>query len=125
MDLIENLPTSGDSRHILVITDRLTRGVILEPMSDIGTEATANAFIRVFYRRHGLPSSIVSDRGSAFASVTWGRVCQLLGIERRLSSAYHAETDGGTERWNAVVEAFLRIHINYCKGARKRTVVLK
>ena len=62
---------------------------------------------------HGLPSSIVSDRGSAFASAVWARICQLLGIERRLSSAYHPETDGGTERWNAVVEAFLRIYINY------------
>ena len=66
-------------------------------MVEIGTEATAHAFVRVFYRRHGLPSSIVSDRGSAFASACWARICQLLTIERRLSSAHHPETDGGTE----------------------------
>ena len=98
LDFIENLPVADGYKHILVITDRLTRGIILEPMIEIGTEATARAFIRVFYRRHGLPSSIVSDRGSAFAAATWARICQLLGIERRLSSSHHPETDGATER---------------------------
>ena len=52
MDFVENLPLAGSHRHILVITDRLTRGVILGPMVSTGTEATADAFIRVFYRRH-------------------------------------------------------------------------
>ena len=113
MDFIENLPAADGYQHILVITDRLTRGIILEPMTTIGTEATADAFVRVFYRHHGLPSTIVSDRGSAFTGAVWARVCQLLHIDRRLSSAHHPETDGGTERWNAVVEAFLRLHINY------------
>ena len=113
MDFIENLPPSGGYHHILVITIRLTRGVILEPMNELGAVPTADTFVRVLYRCHGLPSSIVSDRSSAFTAALWGRVCQLLAIERRLSSAHHPETDGGIERWNAVIEAFLRIHINY------------
>ena len=113
MDFIEKLPTAGGFQHTLVITDRLTRGVILEPMDSTGTEPTADAFIRVFYRRHGLPNSIVSDRGTAFVSTIWARVCQLLGIERRLSSAHHPETDGSTERCNADIEAFLRNYVAY------------
>ena len=68
MDFIQGLPESNGCTNILVITDRLTRGVILHPMATIGVDETAEAFINIFYRRHGLPASVVSDRGSAFAS---------------------------------------------------------
>lgn len=111
-DLITGLPESEGCTNLLVITDRLTRGVILEPMPSISTEATAHRFIRSFYRRHGLPTTIVSDRGSAFVSTVWSRACQLLNIKRLLSTAFHPETDGATKRYNAVIEAFLRV---YCR----------
>lgn len=108
VDFIVELPMSDDCTNIMVITDRLTRGVILTPMKEITADAMANVFLTEFYRRHGLPESIVSDRGSAFISKMWKRVCQLLNIKRRLSTAWHPETDGSTERLNAVVEDYLR-----------------
>lgn len=97
----------------MVITDRLSRGVLLVPTARIDTESAAREFLTTFYSLHGLPASVVSDRGGAFVAMFWGRTCQLLGIRRLLSTAYHPETDGSTERINAVVEFYLRSYCNW------------
>ena len=83
-------------------------------------EAVAEIFIRRFYRQHGLPAAIVSDRGRQFVSILWKRICKILGIERRLSTAYHPQIDGATERMNQTVETFLRTYIDFdqCNWAR-------
>lgn len=114
VDFIEKLPLSKDCSNIMVITDRLSRGVIIEAMHKIDAEAVAQVFVRSFYRRHGLPLSIISDRGRSFVSLVCSTVCRLLNITRRLSSAYHPDSDGGTERTNAEIEAYLR---NFVDGA--------
>ena len=100
MDFVTDLLESNRCTNLMVITDRLGKGVILEPMSTIEAKDVARVFLRTFYRQHGLPAAIVSDRGSQFTSALWKRVCQLLGIVRRLSTAYHPETDGAIERMN-------------------------
>ena len=82
-------------------------------MDKIETVDVAWAFVREVYRHHGLPQSITSDRGPQFASSLWKQVCQLLGIERNLSTAYHPQTDGLTERANSDIEATVRIFCNY------------
>ena len=97
----------------MVITDRLSRGVLLTPLPRIDTESAARVFVGTFYSLHGLPSSIVSDRGIAFVARFWERGCQLLGIRRLLATAYHAETDGSTERLNPVIEFYLRCYCNW------------
>ncbi len=65
------------------------------------------------YRLHGLPSSIVSDRGSQFISTMWQSLCKRLRITASLSTAYHPETDGQSERANQDVERGLRTYCNY------------
>ncbi|KAI1676040.1 hypothetical protein KJE20_14379, partial [Pyrenophora tritici-repentis] len=69
------------------------------------TVDVAWAFVREVYRHHSLPQSITSDRGPQFASSLWKQICQLLGIQRNLSTAYHPQTDGTTERANSDIEA--------------------
>ena len=64
MDFIINLPLSQGYTNLLVITDRLSKGVILEPCSSLTIEVVAKTFVRVFYRQHGLLRAIVSDRGT-------------------------------------------------------------
>jgi len=115
MDFITGLPLSQGCTDLLVITDRLSKGVILEPCSSLTAEAVAETFIRVFYRHHGLPKAIVSDRGPQFTGALWARVCQLLKIIRRLSTAFSPETDGSTERMNQNVEAFVRTYVDYAQ----------
>ena len=113
VDFITDLPESDGHKDLMVITDRLSRGVILTPLQQIDAESTAQVFLNLFYSIHGLPASIVSDRGSAFVAIFWSRICHLLGIKRLLSTAYHPETDGSTERLNAVVEFYLRTYCNW------------
>jgi len=115
IDFITQLPVSNGFMNILVITDRLGKGAIFEPCDDMTAEAVALTFIRIFYRHHGLPSAIVSDRGPQFVGALWSRVCQLLRINRRLSTAFHPETDGSTEHMNQVLEPYLRAFVDYAQ----------
>jgi hypothetical protein len=113
MDFIVGLPKSNGHTNILVITDKLTKGVILEGMSDIDTHSTAWVIVRRVIGAHGIPRSITSDRGKQFENYMWARVCQLIGTERRLSTAWHPQTDGATERANSTLEAYLRAYVCY------------
>jgi hypothetical protein len=115
IDFVVELPLSKGYTNLVVITDRLGKGVILEPMKEITTEAVADVFVRSFYRYHGLPAAIVSDRGKQFVGHMWSRICKLLKIVRRVSTAYHPETDGSTERMNQTVEAYIRTFTNYAQ----------
>lgn len=113
MDFITDLPESEGCTNLIVFTDRLGKGTILESCQSMTAPAVANIFVRCVYRHHGLPRAIVSDRGSQFVGLVWKRVCQLLDIKRRLSTAYHPETDGATERMNQNVETYLRTFVSY------------
>lgn len=113
MDFIVGLPPSSGCENMMVIVDRLGKGVIIEPCKKLDAEYVAKKFIKVFYAYHGLPSAITSDRGKQFVGKFWERLCQLLKIIRRLSTAFHPETDGSTERMNETIETYLRFFVNY------------
>ena len=66
VDFVDKLPESNKYINLVVITDRFSKGVMLEPLRITTAEDVACIFLRNFYRRHGLPSSIVSDRGTQF-----------------------------------------------------------
>jgi len=76
-------------------------------------EDLADHFIQQVIRPHGLPASIVSDRGSLFTSDFGRCITEALGISRNLSTAFHPQTDGQTERVNAILEQYLRAYCNY------------
>ena len=119
MDFVTGLTIStnwkGDSYDsILVIVDRLTKMVYYEPVKvTIDALGLAEVILDVVVRHHGLPDSIVSDRGSLFTSKFWSSLCYFLGIKRRLSTAFHPQTDGQTERQNSTMEAYLRAFVNF------------
>ncbi|KAL2892023.1 retrovirus polyprotein [Ceratocystis lukuohia] len=81
------------------------------PLADIETETVIKIVITHVYAHHGTPTWIVSDRGQQWVSEMWKRLCEVLGIERKLSTAYHPQTDGGTERANQEVLFYLRTRI--------------
>ena len=114
MDFIDQLPRSHQFNAILVVVDRLTKwGVFLPCDVRINSSKLADLLIERVFSIHGLPDSIVSDRGSKFTSGFWGNVCERLKIERRLSTAYHPQTDGQTERVNQILEQYLRTFVNF------------
>ena len=118
MDFVVALPLSIDHYgqecvNILVITDRLTKMVKYIPMDGITAEDTARAFYLNVWKDHGLPCDFITDRGTQFESHFWHELCNRCRIKASLSTAFHPETDGQTERANAVMEQYLRVFVNF------------
>ena len=119
IDFVTGLPVSTDWKgesydSILVIVDRLTKMVHYEPVKvTIDAPGLAEVILDVVVRHHGLPDSIVSDRGSLFTSKFWSSLCYFLGIKRRLSTAFHPQTNGQTERQNSTMKAYLWAFVNF------------
>ena len=114
MDFIVDLPPSKTFDSIFVVVDRLTKMAHFIPCHKTVTgEETTRLFVDNVYRLHGLPNDIISDRGTQFTSKFWQSLFKILGVEIKLSSAYHPQTDGQTERVNQVLEQYLRCTINY------------
>ena len=115
IDFIEKLPISKGCMYAMVVVDRLTKGMVLVPCTDITTETVVYKLLSHVIAYHGIPSAITSDRGTQFVNEMWEQLCRLLGIHQRLSTAYHPQTDGQTERTNATVEAYIRKFCNYAQ----------
>lgn len=114
MDFIMPLPESNGFDAILVVVDRLTKMAHFIPTNaTIDVEGLARVFLDNVIRLHGVPVDIVSDRGSVFVSNLWSRITNQLGISRKLSTAYHPQTDGQTERVNQILEQYIRTYCNY------------
>ena len=117
MDFVTDLPESKGifpgATSIWVITDRLTKERHLAPCHSMKKEHLVRMFIHFVIRTHGLPESIVSDRGPQFVSEFWQCLCKRLGIRAKLSTAHHPETDGQSERVNQAMETYLRSYVNY------------
>ena len=118
IDYVQDLPACSFLghiyRHIVVIVCRLTKRRRYYPTETLGAEELAQIFLH-HWKIHGLPDTIVSDRGSAFISQFWGQLMKRLRIARKLSTAYHPQTDGQTERSNQDLEAYLRRYVNYAQ----------
>ena len=112
MDLITDLPMVEGYDSILVVVDQgLSKGVILLPCDKtLSSDDTAQLLLENLYKRFGLPDKIISDRGPQFASKAFVALLKLLGIKSALSTAYHPQTDGTTERVNQEIEAYLSIY---------------
>jgi hypothetical protein len=81
-----------------MVVDRLSKQPLLIPCyKTTNAKDMAELFITHVYRHHGVPDSIVSDRGPQFISDFWNEFCHILGVKLKLSTAYHAPTNGQTE----------------------------
>ena len=120
MDFITDLPPSFEvgtksiRDSILVVVDRYTKVAVYIPTVKTCDAVTlAGLFLEKVVRLYGVPVGIVSDRGGQFTSKFWSALCFYLRVERRLSTAFHPQTDGQTERQNQTVEHYLRCYCNY------------
>jgi len=101
MDFIEGLPRSSGKNCILVVVDKFSKFSHFIPLSHPFTAAVvAKAFMQQIYRLHGMPVSIISDRDKVFTSHLWQELFKLANVQLRMSSAYHPQSDGQTERVN-------------------------
>ena len=104
LDFIEGLPKSHGQDVILVVVDRLTKFVHFFSLHHPFTAAKVAAMQGVF-KLHGMPKSIVSDKGAVFTAAFWEELFQLQGTKLAMTSAYHPQFDGQTKvvnrSWNS------------------------
>ncbi|CAI7889308.1 unnamed protein product [Closterium sp. NIES-53] len=110
LDFITGLPsTSRGHDSILVVIDKFSKmGHFIPTNATATAEATARLFFDRIITIHGIPATLISDRDPKFTSKFWKELMGLLGTKLAMSSAYHPQTDGQTERLNQVVEQLLR-----------------
>ena len=119
MDFVTGLPVStnwkGETHDsILVIVNRLTKMIHYEQVKvPINASGLTKVIINMVVRHHGLSDSIVSDCGSIFTSQFWSSLCYFLDIKRRLSTAFHPQTDDQTGRQNSTMKAYLWAFVNH------------
>jgi len=114
MHFVVGLPECEGFDTIWVVVDRLLRTQHFIPChTTIDALGLAKLFLQEVVCLHGLPLSIVSDRGPQGASTFWHQMCSRLGIDRRMSTAFHPQTDGQTEGMNASMQQYLRVFVTH------------
>ncbi|GJS60587.1 retrotransposon protein, putative, ty3-gypsy subclass [Tanacetum coccineum] len=110
MDFVTKLPKSSQGHDtIWVIVDRLTKSAIFIPMRENDPmEKLARMYLKEVVTRHGIPVSIICDRDPRFSSNFWKSLQKALGTSLDMSTAYHPETDGQSERTIQTLEDMLR-----------------
>ena len=108
VDLITGLPDSDGFDAILTCVDLYTKMVHAIPCSStITAEQLADLYFREIFQLHGLPLSFISDRGPQFATEAMQQLLKRLGIKSSMTSGFHPQANGQTERANQEIEKFL------------------
>ena len=100
MDFVSGLPLSPSKKDsIWVIVDRLTKSAHFIPVrTDFSLQKLAKLYVTEIVRLYGVPVSIISDRDPRFTSRFWQKLHEALGTRLNISTAFHPQTDGQSER---------------------------
>ncbi|KAI5671867.1 hypothetical protein M9H77_12231 [Catharanthus roseus] len=109
IDFITSLPKSEGFGSIIVVVDRFSKYATFIPAP---TDCTAEETTRLFLKNVVVPSNIVSDRDPRFTGRFWTELFKLLGSDLNFSTSFHPQSDGKTERINALLELYLRHYVS-------------
>jgi len=114
VDFITKLLLVAEKNVILVVYNRLSKMTHFIVTTE---EMTAEGLVRLFrdniWKLHSLPESVISDREPQFVAELMKELNKILGIETRLSTAFHPQTDGQMEQMNQELEQYLRLFMEY------------
>lgn len=114
IDFVTGLPPSKGKDTIMTVVDRFSKAVHFVPLPKLPSALeTAHLMTQHVFRLHGIPLDIISDRGPQFTSQVWKAFCRGVGAAVSLTSGYHPQSNGQTERANQDLESALR-----CVAAR-------
>lgn len=109
MDFVEALPKVHDKSVILTMVDRFSKFAHFIPLSHPYTTASvARTLFCEIVRLRRLPESIVSDREPVFTRHIWRHLFKLSGVQLKMSTVFHPQTDGQSEAVNKVIGMYLR-----------------
>lgn len=115
LDFVEGLPRSGQFNSILVVVDKYSKFAHFIPLRHpFSALSVAKVYTDHVYKLHGMPTSLILDHDRIFTSNLWRELFGLAGVQLRMSSAYHPQTDGQTERVNQCMETYLRCFVHAC-----------
>jgi transposase InsO family protein len=115
LDFVVKLPKSKGYDTILTIMDQgCTKAMILIPCNEAMESAeVAELFKEKAFPYTGIPQKLISDQDPRFTSTLFKELCTSLDVQHNVSTAYHPQTDGQSERTNQTMEAILRIFCNH------------
>ncbi|XP_078518423.1 LOW QUALITY PROTEIN: retrotransposon-like protein 1 [Lissotriton helveticus] len=117
MDFIVELPSCQGNSVIWVVVDQFSKMSHFVPLKNLpNATELASLFVQHVVKLHGIPKVVISDRGPQFVSRFWRSFLKGLGVDSRLSTGYHPETDGQTERVNQDLEQYLRLYLMEQEG---------
>jgi transposase InsO family protein len=112
--MITELPESHGFDSMMIVVDRLSKHIHAMPTTTtVDSAGVARLFRDNVWRHHGLPETIISNRGTTFTSKFMRELNSLLRIKANFSMALHPQTDGQTEQVNQEIEQYLRIFVNH------------
>jgi hypothetical protein len=112
IDFIGPLPMDEGYDCIISMTDRMNSDIQIRACkTTMNAEELAELFFDAWYCENGLPLEIICDRDKLFTSKFWKRLHELTGVKIKMSSAYHPQTDGASERSNKTINQCLRFHV--------------
>ena len=112
IDLVGPFAPSQGFTHLFTVVDRFTRWPEAIPLSDISATSCAQALIRHWISRFGVPNEISSDHGAQFTSNLWAAVAQSLSTKHSRTTAYHPQANGLVERFHRHMKAVLMARLS-------------
>ena len=116
IDLLPNLPPSGEYENIITAMDVFSRYLFAYPVADASAANTAKVIIDIMTKHTYLPTTLITDKGSAFTSKLVAEIAQILGIQIRCATTKHPQTIGKLER----THASLKTNLKMASGAYRR-----
>lgn len=115
MDLITHMPETRNGLDcITTFVDRFSNRIHLVPSRSTDTATDfADSFIRDIFRLQGLPNAVLSDRNPKFTSKFWIYLMKQCGIQSKMSTSHHPQTDGATEIMNRTISNYLKCYFAF------------